>query len=66
VLHAISSEEFNAAIIHLNRDVNRDFARGLAENLPKTWVKVELSRGQFEARCLRLPRIGFHVRIDCG
>ena len=66
VLHPIAGEEFDAAIIHLHRDVYGDFARRLAENLPETGVEVELSRGQFEARCLRLPGIGLHVRVDCG
>ncbi len=36
VLHPIAGEQFHAAIIHLNRNVYREFALGLAENLPQT------------------------------
>ena len=63
VLHAEAGEDFEVAVIHLHRDVDREFAVGIAQNPPQALVEIELLGSQVKAGPLRLPRIAFFVDV---
>ena len=49
MLHAEAGEDFQVAVVHLHRDMNREFAVGIAQDPPQAFVKIEFLRGQIEA-----------------
>ena len=57
VLNAVAGEDFDAAVIHGDGDVNDDLAGGIAKNLPDAFVEVEATGGFIEAGGLREPRV---------
>jgi hypothetical protein len=64
VLHPEAGEHFEMAIVHLDRNVQDDFPRGIAQDLPQTLVEVELMGGQIEAGRLRFPGVGLLLQGD--
>ncbi len=66
MLHPESGEHFQMPVVHLHRDVDRDFAVGIAQHPPQAFIQVELLCGQVKARALRLPRIGFLIHVRGG
>ena len=61
MLDAIAGEHFEAAVVELHRDVDRDLARGSAENLAHAVVQPELLGRVVEAGFGRDPWIRFLV-----
>ncbi len=49
VLHAESGEDFEMTVVHGNRDVHDDFAVGILQDLPESFVEVQLLGGQVKA-----------------
>src|SRR5205807_2502823 len=66
VLDAESGEDLEMSIIHLYRDVDRQFAVGITQNPPQAVVKIELLGSQVKTRPLRFPRIAFLVDLRGG
>ena len=66
VLHAKSGEDLEVPVIHVDGDVDREFAVGIAQNPPQAVVEIELLGSQVKARPLRLPRIAFFVDMRRG
>src|ERR1035441_9815840 len=67
MLHAEAREDLEVAVIHLHRDVDREFAVGITQNAPQALIKVELLGRQVKTRPLGLPGVAFliHVRGRC-
>ena len=66
VLHAKSGEDLEMAVIHLDGDVDRELAVGIAQHPPQAVVEIELLGSEIKARPLRLPRIAFFVDVRGG
>ena len=66
MLDAESGEDLEAAVIHLHRDVDREFAIGITQNPPKAVIKIELLGSQVKARPLRFPGIAFFIDVAVG
>ena len=66
VLHAVAGEDFDAAVVHHDRDVDDQFAGGLAQHLPHAFVEVQLVRGEVEAGFLGEPGVGFLFKCQLG
>src|SRR5215207_3435398 len=45
VLHAIAGEDFNRAVVHLHREVDRELTLTMTQNLPHPIIKTEHVRG---------------------
>ena len=58
VLHAIAGEDFEASVIELHGNVDRDFARGALEHFAQPFVETQLFSGVVEARLGGEPGIG--------
>ena len=63
VLDTKSGKHLQVPVIHLDRDVNREFTVGITQNPPQSVVEIEFLGGQIEARPLRFPRIAFFVDL---
>jgi hypothetical protein len=61
VLHTVAGEHLDAAIVHGDGKVNDDFTRGRAENLPESFVEIELARRVVETGALGLPGVDFLI-----
>ena len=69
MLHAISGEHFDAAVIEQHGNVDRHFSRRRAQHLLHTVVEPQQSGGRVESRFRREQRIEFQVvkiRLDRG
>src|SRR6185437_6795857 len=64
VLHAKAGEDLDPAIVHVDGKVDNNLPRGLAEDLPEPFVKIEFAGGEVEARGLRFPRINLLLKRD--
>ena len=65
VLHAESGEDFQVPVVHHHRDMNNNFAARTPQNLPQSFIKIQLLCGQVEAGGLRLPGISFLLQVHC-
>ena len=63
MLHAKAGENFEMPVIHLDGNVDRELAVGIAQNAPQSLVKIQFLGSQIEARPLRFPRIAFFVHV---
>ena len=66
VLDAVAGEDFDAAVIHGDGDVDDDFAGGVAEDLPDASVEVETAGSFVEARLLCEPWVLLLLHGDRG
>ena len=66
VLHPKSGEHLEMAVIHLDRNINREFAVGITQTPPQSVIEVELLGSQVKARPLRFPWIAFLVDLRWG
>ena len=66
MLDAISGEDFEMAVIHLDGNVDGEFAVGIAENAPQAVVEIEFLGREVKARALRIPGIGFFIDVRRG
>jgi hypothetical protein len=64
MLHAKSGEDFQVPVVHLHRNVQDDFARGVAQDFPQAFIQIELMGGQIKSGRLRFPRISFLLHRD--
>src|SRR6202789_3324537 len=64
VLDAIAGEDFDAAVVHGDGDVDDDLAGGVAQDFPDAGFEVESSGGLVEACGLREPGVGFELHRD--
>ena len=65
VLHAVSGEDFEVPVVHLHRDMNNNFAARTTQNLPQSFIKIQLMGGEVKAGGLRLPGISFLFEVHC-
>src|SRR5579872_6668650 len=63
MLHAEAREDFEMAVIHLHRDVDRQFAVGIAQHAPQAVIEIEFLGGQIKAGALRLPRVALFIHV---
>ena len=69
VLHAIPREDFDLAVVHLNRTRDDDLALGVREDLPDTGVEPQQSRRSIELleHGVEDAAAAFHgLSLDCG
>ena len=57
VLDAVAREDLDAAVVHVDREVNGELATGLAQDAAHPFVKVELLGGKVELALGHGPRV---------
>src|ERR1700678_225664 len=50
MLYAEASEDLEMPVIHLHRNVDREFAVGITQHPPQAVIQIELLRSQIETR----------------
>ena len=65
VLNPESGENLDAAVVHGDRKVNDNFARGRPEQLPKSFIQIQLACCKIKPRALRFPRVNLLVQCHC-
>ncbi len=63
VLHAVPGEDFDLAVVHLDRTGDRDLALGVREDLPDAGFEIEDARRsvEFLEHCIEDAATCFHV-----
>src|ERR1700733_9986342 len=57
MLHTVARKKLNLAVIHHYGEMHDDLARRGTENLPKTWIEVQLACCKVKSSALGFPGI---------